>query len=107
MMRRKLAKKYIDEGYKIKEWKSRKEVHSCDLYEIRECNIDKLKAVYGQSYDPYWDKDLRPQTMSEAARTRKAESGDKDYERPYGGYFVEKRGEIIEIVLNFLHVTVL
>lgn len=95
MMRRKLAKKYIDEGYKIKEWKSRKEVHSSDLYKIRESNIDKLKAMYGQSYDPYWDKDLRPLTMSEAVRIRKAESADEDYGQPtYGGYFPGKGGEI-------------
>jgi len=88
-MRRKLAKKYVDEGYKIDEWTSRKDAHAADRYEIRARNVDKLKAAYGKDYDPYWDKGLRPQKMDDAVRTRvpTAASGGEDHRRSYDDYF--------------------
>lgn len=47
-MRRKLAKKYIDEGYKIKEWKSRKDKFVCDRYKIKNSKLDKLRLYPGE-----------------------------------------------------------
>lgn len=82
-MRRKLAKKYIDEGYKIKEWKSRKEEHEHDRYKIRESKIEKLKALYGKSYNPYWDKGLQPQKMKDAVQLRVTDAADRHYKRSH------------------------
>lgn len=92
MMGRKLSKKYIDEGYKIKEWKSRKDQHADDRYKMRESKIDKLKAMYGKSYDPYWDKGLEPLTMKDAVRRRGTQADDKNYEQSYKCSFVEESG---------------
>lgn len=98
MMRRKLAKKYVEEGYKIKEWRSRKDTHACDRYKMRENKIDRLKAAHGKNYDPHWDKDLQePQTAKDAIRMRTTEefaTDDDDYgqnEQSYG-YFEGEGG---------------
>jgi len=95
-MRRKLAKKYIDEGYKIKEWTSRKDVHACDRYEIRERNINKLKAAFGKNYDPHWDKGLQPQKMNDAVRMRVTTNAlrNEDYEQSNDSYFKGNGGTI-------------
>lgn len=84
-MRRKLAKKYIGEGYKIKERKNRKDEHACDRYKIRERRINKLRAMYGTNYDPYWDKSQQPQKMKDAIRMRVKGEG-VDNEQSYDGY---------------------
>lgn len=84
-----MAKKYIDEGYKIKEWRNRKDEHACDRYKIRENKINKLKAMYGQNYNPYWDKNLQPQKMKDAIRMRVTEETDE--ERSYN-YFEGEGG---------------
>jgi hypothetical protein len=91
-MRREWAKKYINEGYKIKEWKTRKDEHACDRYNLRNKNIDVLKTMYGKSYNPCWDKDLRPQKMRDAIRMRLTEAADNDDERLHESYFDEKGG---------------
>lgn len=83
-MRRKLAKKYIDEGYKIKEWKSRKDKHACDRYKIRETKIDELKAMYGQNYNPNWDKDLQPQKLEDANQMRITNRVGEIYQKSEG-----------------------
>eukprot|EP00102_Acyrthosiphon_pisum_P020917 XP_016658127.1 PREDICTED: uncharacterized protein LOC100571197 [Acyrthosiphon pisum] len=92
MTRRELAKKYINEGYKIKEWKTRKDEHAYDRYEMRNNRIDVLRTMYGKSYNPYWDKDLRPQTMRDAIRMRLTEAADDNDERLYESYFEGKSG---------------
>lgn len=92
MMRRELAKKYINEGYKIKEWKPRKYEHACDRYNMRNNKIDLLRTMYGKSYNPYWDKGLRPQTMGDAIRLRLTEAPDDNDERLYESYFEGKSG---------------
>lgn len=86
VMRRKLAKKYIEGGYKIKEWKSRGDQHACDKYKIRETRLNKLKTMYGKSYNPYWDKGLRPQKIKDAVHLRVTEEGD---EQSYGSNYFE------------------
>ncbi|XP_060848211.1 dynein axonemal intermediate chain 3-like isoform X2 [Rhopalosiphum padi] len=102
LMRREWAKKYINEGYKIKEWKTRKDEHACDRYNIRNKNIDVLKTMYGKSYNPYWDKDLRPQKMRDAIRMRLTEAADNDDERLHESYFDEKRGGDNSCYTNYL-----
>jgi len=93
-MRRKLAKKYINKGYKIKESRNRKDEHACDRYKIREKRINKLRAMYGKNYDPYWDKDQQPQKMKDAMRMRvKGEEVDnEDNEQSYDSYIEGESG---------------
>jgi len=92
MTRRELAKKYINEGYKIKEWKTRKDEHANDRYEMRNNKIDILRTMYGKSYNPHWDKGLRPQTMRDAIRMRLTEAANDNDERLYESYFEGKSG---------------
>jgi len=92
MMRRELAKKYINEGYKIKEWKPRKYEHACDRYNMRNNKIDILRNMYGKSYNPYWDKGLQPQTMRDAIRLRLSELADDNDGRLYESYLEGKSG---------------
>lgn len=100
-MRRRLAKKYIDEGYKIKEWTSRKDVHARDRYEMRERHIDKLKTVYGKNYDPHWDKGLQPQKMNDAIRMR-VTTECSEQQRSDENYFKGKSGNKIKYKLCFI-----
>lgn len=92
MMRRELAKKYINEGYKIKEWKTRRDEHAYDRYKMRNNKIDILRTMYGKSYNPCWDKDLRPQTMRDAIRMRLTETTDDNDEKLCESYFKGKSG---------------
>lgn len=85
MIRRKLAKKYIDQGFKIKEWKTRKDEHEYDRYRMRESKIEKLKSMYGKSYDPYWDRHLPPQKMKDANQLRVTDKAD--YDQSFERYF--------------------
>lgn len=103
-MRRQLTKKYIDEGYKIKEWKSRKESHANDKYKIREDNINKLRAMYGKHYDPFWDKGLGQQKMKDAVRMRVIQRDDEDFEQSYTGNFEEGGNYTILATLFETHV---
>jgi len=91
-MRREWAKKYINKGYKIKEWKTRKDEHECDRYNIRNKNIDILRTMYGKSYNPFWDKDLRPLKMRDAVRMRLTEAVDNSDGRLQENYFEGKCG---------------
>lgn len=91
-MCRKLSKKYIDEGYKIKEWKSRREQHVDERYKMRESKIDKLKATYGKSYNPYWDKGIKPLRMKDAVRRRVTEVDDDNDKQSHEGYLQEESG---------------
>ncbi|XP_050436301.1 uncharacterized protein LOC126843044 [Adelges cooleyi] len=69
-MRRKLAKKYIEDGYGVKEFVSRKEKYKNDRFTIRENHIQQLRAVYGEKYNIYWDKDQIQHRMEDALRMR-------------------------------------
>ncbi|CAH1731486.1 unnamed protein product [Aphis gossypii] len=102
LMRREWAKKYINEGYKIKEWKTRKDEHECDRYNIRNKNIDILRTMYGKSYNPFWDKDLRPQKMRDAVRMRLTEAVDNSDGRLQENYFEGKCGEDNNCYTNYL-----
>ncbi|XP_025202203.1 uncharacterized protein LOC112599497 [Melanaphis sacchari] len=102
LMRREWAKKYINEGYKIKEWKTRNDEHACDRYKIRNSNIDILRSMYGKSYNPCWDKGLRPQKMRDAIRMRLTEAADNNDERLHEIYFKEKGGEKNSCYANYL-----
>lgn len=94
-MRRKLAKKYMDEGYKIREQKGRRDEIVNDRHEIRERRIDKLRAMYGKNYSPNWDAGRTPR-MRDAVRMRTG--GDPAtadcYEQSYDSY---SEGETIGI----------
>lgn len=104
-MRRKLAKKYIDEGYKIRERKGCQDKNVSDRYKIRERRIDKLRAMYGNNYNPYWDAGQTPRTMKDAIRMRT--DGDSEtavcYEQSYDSY---SEGETIGIHCNTIKIII-
>lgn len=86
VMRRKLAKKYMDEGYKIREQKGRRDEIVNGRHEIRERRIDKLRAMYGKNYNPNWDAGRTPR-IKDAVRMRTGgDPGTADcYEQSYDG----------------------
>lgn len=87
MFRRDLAKKYKEKDSKIKEQKSFKNVHPyCDRYKMRQKKLNKLKTMYGRSYDPNRNKYQRSQKMP------RAEEYDGDYEQLYDDYFEGEGG---------------
>lgn len=77
LMRRKLAKKYIDEGYKIKEWKSRKDRHKCSRQKSRDNRVDQLKITFEK---------------------------DEEFKQPHDGYF-EGEGDKAKFI-NYLLSTI-
>lgn len=89
-----MVKKYNENDSKINEHKSFKDVHAyCDRYKLRKNKLKKLKAMYGKSYDPHWDKGQRSQIMP------RAEAYDGDYEQLYDGYFEEESGNYFNCII--------
>jgi hypothetical protein len=59
---------------------------------MRESKINELKAIYGKSYNPYWDKGLKPLRMKDAVRRRVTEIDDDNNKQLHESYSQEENG---------------